>query len=353
VTSPQPDAVAWIIPWNQLGAPRVLQTLLTAGARVRAATKPFSMDGDIAFGEGSLVVIGGIQDEDKRNAIYAILKEAAGNKVSVHSSDGLMAASGPGLGTDHFEAVPPVKPLLVTGPGTRMYDAGEAWFTLDVRLGMPPVMVDMARLKSLDLGDYTHLLLVEGQYAAIGKDLRQRIAGWISGGGVLVAVQNAASWAESLCLGSGECEKQENAKPGKEDEPAPMAYGEFADRRARRLISGAIVTARVDNTHPVAFGLHQRMPLFRRGTTLLEASDNPFNTPLRYTDDPLVSGFIGPERLEQMNSQPAVIAERHGRGLVVRFANNPLFRGFWRGTERAWVNALFFGPIVGRTQLPE
>ena len=109
----------------------------------------------------------------------------------------------------------------------------------------------------------------------------------------------------------------------------------------------------MDNTHPLAYGLAEQMPLFRRGATLLEASDNPFVTPLRYTDAPLVSGFVGPERLEQMKGQPAVIAERHGQGLVVRFANNPLFRGFWRGTERLWVNALFFGPLVDRTQLPE
>jgi hypothetical protein len=54
-----------------------------------------------------------------------------------------------------------------------------------------------------------------------------------------------------------------------------------------------------------------------------------------------------------MDQQPAVIAERHGKGLVVRFANNPLFRGFWRGTERLWVNSLFFGPLVRATELPE
>ena len=54
-----------------------------------------------------------------------------------------------------------------------------------------------------------------------------------------------------------------------------------------------------------------------------------------------------------MQQQPAVIAERHGKGLVVRFASNPLFRGFWRGTERLWVNALYFGPLVGQTELPK
>ena len=54
-----------------------------------------------------------------------------------------------------------------------------------------------------------------------------------------------------------------------------------------------------------------------------------------------------------MSGQAAVIAERHSQGLVVRFANNPLFRGYWRGTERLWVNALYFGPLIGPTKLPE
>jgi len=66
-----------------------------------------------------------------------------------------------------------------------------------------------------------------------------------------------------------------------------------------------------------------------------------------------MAGFIGAERLEAMRRQPAVIAEREGRGLVVRFANNPVFRGFWRGTERLFVNALYFGQVVEDTPLPK
>ena len=94
------------------------------------------------------------------------------------------------------------------------------------------------------------------------------------------------------------------------------------------------------------------VPLFRRGTTLLQASENQFATPVRYTEEPLISGYIGEQRLNEMSKQPAVIAERHGKGLIVRFANNPLFRGFWRGTERLWVNSIYFGPLVGTTELP-
>ena len=132
-----------------------------------------------------------------------------------------------------------------------------------------------------------------------------------------------------------------------------MAYGDFEDQRAQRTISGAIVNALVDTSHPVTYGYRETMPIFRRGTTLLKASDNAFTTPARYAEKPLLSGYIGEQRLAQMSGQPAVIAERHNKGLVVRFANNPLFRGFWCGTERMWVNSLYFGPLINATQLPQ
>ncbi len=86
---------------------------------------------------------------------------------------------------------------------------------------------------------------------------------------------------------------------------------------------------------------------------MLAASENAYSTPVRYTDSPLMAGFIGEQRLAEMSGQPAIIAERKGAGLVVRFANNPLFRGFWRGTERLFNNALYMGQVIETTNLPE
>ena len=120
------------------------------------------------------------------------------------------------------------------------------------------------------------------------------------------------------------------------------------------MIGGAIVSTQVDLSHPLAYGLQRpELPLFRQGTTLLEPSENPYASPVRYEKDPLMAGFIGPERLNEMRGQPALIAERRGKGLVVRFANNPLFRGFWRGTEKLFINALYFGQTVQSTTLPK
>ena len=43
---------------------------------------------------------------------------------------------------------------------------------LDQRLGLGPVMVEIARLKSIRLSDYTHLLMVNGRYSGIDKSLK-------------------------------------------------------------------------------------------------------------------------------------------------------------------------------------
>ncbi|MDX2417380.1 MAG: hypothetical protein QNK19_07955, partial [Xanthomonadales bacterium] len=353
ISTLDPDAVAWVISWQQLNAPAVLQDLLDAGATVRASTKPFSIansSGSEDFSEGSLVLLAGLQDKDKAAKIMATLKKA---DVSVHSFNSQLTTNGPGLGTSHFKKVSAIKPLLIVGQGTSAYDAGEAWFQLDRRLGVAPVMVDMSRLKSIDLHDYTHLLMVEGNYANIGKKLKQDITSWVKDGGILVTIQGAATWAESLCFKSDGCSENKNGKEEAKKQTNAMAYAEFDDQRARRTIGGAIVKAQVDNTHPITFGYDSEMPIFRRGSTLLKASENPFATPVRYTEKPLLSGYIGEQRLGEMSGQPAVIAERQGKGLVVRFANNPIFRGFWRGTERLWVNSLYFGPLVRMTELPE
>ncbi|MCP4045951.1 MAG: hypothetical protein GY732_08195, partial [Gammaproteobacteria bacterium] len=258
-----------------------------------------------------------------------------------------------GLGTSHYKVLPQFKPLLIVGKGTRSYDAGEAWFQLDQNLGVATVMVDISRLKSIDLDDYTHLLMVGGRYTDIGKSQKQRIISWINDGGILVAVQGAATWSESLCFKANDCKEIEPSDTPDQEPLNAMAYADFDDQRAQRTIGGAIVRAVLDPTHPIAYGYGKEMPLFRRGSSQLKASENPFTTPVRYAEKPLLSGYIGEQRLTEISEQAAVIAERHGKGLVVRFANNPVFRGFWRGTERLWVNALYFGPIVRSTELPQ
>jgi hypothetical protein len=57
---------------------------------------------------------------------------------------------------------------------------------------------------------------------------------------------------------------------------------------------------------------------------------------------PLVSGYTSEENEHALADTPALIAERYGKGSVILFADNPNFRGYWYGTNKLFLNALFF-----------
>ena len=352
--SPAEDALTWLIPWSQLEAPVLLQELLDAGARVRTSRKPFTAQttsGLTAFQPGTLVVHAGIQDKDRKAEILDRLGSAALAGLEVHSLQTTITPSGPDFGASHFPIVEAVTPLILGGNGVSTYDTGSAWHLLDHRLRMAAPIVEQQHFGRVDLGRYTHLLLADGSYRSLGKSDKERITRWVKDGGILVASGRAATWAESLCFET-ECPKTET-EGDEEPTPEQRAHSDFADDRAKLVIGGAIAATVIDVSHPLGYGYQRpELPLFRQGTTLLEASKNAYATPVRYTNEPLMAGFIGDQRLDEMRGQPAVIAERQGDGLVVRFANNPLFRGFWRGTEKLFVNALFFGQTVRDTTLP-
>ena len=91
------------------------------------------------------------------------------------------------------------------------------------------------------------------------------------------------------------------------------------------------------------------MPVFRNSTRTLDAGDNPFATPLRYTSQPLLSGFASEQNVAKIASTAVLRAERVGSGSVICIIDNPVFRGVWWGTRRLLSNAIYFGPVLKRT----
>ena len=86
------------------------------------------------------------------------------------------------------------------------------------------------------------------------------------------------------------------------------------------------------------------MPVYRNSTVWLSPSKNPYCNVGVYTSDPHIDGFITEEILNnKLKKSASIIVSKIGSGRAIMFAENPNFRGSWYGTNKLFLNAIFFG----------
>jgi hypothetical protein len=60
-------------------------------------------------------------------------------------------------------------------------------------------------------------------------------------------------------------------------------------------------------SHPMAYGYYRKqLPTFRRGNTMIEASENRFSNPGKYSKEPLLSGWINDPNLEALKETSTI-----------------------------------------------
>ena len=232
--------------------------------------------------------------------------------------------------------------LLLVGQGANSREAGEVWHLLDVRFGMPVTMVETERLGSVDLSRYTTLIMVSGSYGDIGEPVRQAVDRWLRGGGTLIALGSANNW-----LVRHDFAKIEFMPTPALEEPEFLPYNLRSRHYGARRIPGGIFRARIDRTHPLGYGYHRDLlPVYVSGNTSAKPDASPFNNPLMFEKESLMSGYIFEPYLDVINGSAGVITSSRGRGQVISIMDNPNFRGFWFGTNRLFMNAIFFGNTI-------
>ena len=116
----------------------------------------------------------------------------------------------------------------------------------------------------------------------------------------------------------------------------------MAGRSPDRIPTSVFRTS-IDLTHPLSFGLtSQHLPVILESALFIAPSSHAVST---YSDAPLLNGYIASGQLANMKGSAWLTAERYGRGKMVLFAGDPLFRGIWDATSRTFVNAILFGNL--------
>ncbi|MBW3571219.1 MAG: hypothetical protein KY467_08935, partial [Gemmatimonadetes bacterium] len=338
LAAPAPGVGYLVAPGDAASAPMV--RFLERGGRARVLGKASTFGGR-SWPAGTWFI------PARGNDTVQARVTAAGLGGLVRSVASGMAEAGIDLGSENVARVELPRLGVVAGEGVSPTSFGAHWFFLEQQLGMPFDALLASDLASLDLSEYDVIVLPDASSRALrGAD--EALKAWVQGGGRLIAV---AGGAEAVA-GMAEVKVREGARADSAaNERARFLAGreERQRREWRQEVPGAILPLRLDPAHPLAFGAGMdgrpgETFALHAGTTVFEPAagvETVAYFPERLTR---ISGVISPENVRRLEQGSWLVTKRLGRGSVVLFADDPLFRLFWRSTHPLYVNAILLGP---------
>ncbi|GAB5400396.1 MAG: M14 family metallopeptidase [Aureisphaera sp.] len=325
----------YLMEWHEYYSPKALNSILGKKLRAKVGMKKFSLNGT-SYDYGTILIP--VQNQVMNASELGTFLNEVSNETGVTITPvntGL--TEGIDLGSSQFRALEQPKVAMVVGEGISPYDAGEIWHLFDTRYNMHITKLDTRNFGRTDLSRYTDIILPNSWGSALDKEDAEKLKEWVQSGGTLIGYKNAGRW-----FNSNELLKMKFKSV--QDTARSISFENRSNYFGAKVIGGAIFETELDRSHPVAFGYkNNRLPVFRNSTIFLEADDQSFNNPIKYTSSPLLSGYISGANLEELASTSAFKVGRKGGGKVIYFTDNTNFRAFWYGTNKLLMNAIFFG----------
>lgn len=327
--------------WTDYNAPKALNMLQEKGILTKVASKPFSLKSK-TYGYGTLIIPVKYQPRSADSLLTLLNDITQQTGTPFESINTGYSENGPDLGSSfHFT---PKKPhvLMIVGTGVNASEAGEVWHLLDTRVGLPITKVDIFNVSRLNLNRYNTIVMVGGNYQVLDSSFTAKMKGWIANGNTLITLKTATEWTiKSKLLPN---EKLREPRPDTARNKARVNYDIIGSVEGAKQTGGAVFEAELDITHPIGYGYSQkRLPIYRNGNTILERSAGAANSVLVYTEKPHISGYVHAQTLQRLSNSAAINVAFEGAGRVILFTDNPNFRATWYGTNKLFLNALFFG----------
>lgn len=342
-TIDQPD-YAYAFEWSNYYAPKALYQILNAGLLAKVALNPFTAStskGPYQFDRGSIIVSFDRQLVTPESIHNTLINLADDTGIEIHSltsGRSVLGSKTPDIGSQFNKAVKKPNILLIAGRDMDWYNVGEIWHLLDQRMQIPVTISDRNLMQNTNFDRYTHIIFAGGRYKNYYPDFTEELDQWIIKGGTIVGIRQGADWIQKNLL---EINIKENLL--EQDSNTRYMYAEKESRDPLEFIGGTIFSGDLDITHPLGFGYtNKNIALHKNTTSILSKPTNPYGTVIAYKNEPVLSGYASENNQHAIANTAALIAERHGKGSVILFADDPNFRATWLGTNKLFLNSLFF-----------
>ncbi len=345
VTELEDEAYAYAFMRASVNDIHFLAEILKRKIVVRTNTKPLKNNG-ITFPEGSLFILAGENSRYKGSLKDTLAVLADTLSIGIESLASGLSDSGIDLGSSSLRYIDQPVVGLLFGDFVSPYTTGAVWHLFEQEIGYPVHRIQPKYLSSLDWDKLDVLIIPQGYYSQVmTESVLKKISEWVRRGGRLILIGNALGYfadKEGFSLKEYlDDEDKEKVKSLEEKEDYLKKYEERERRRVSDMINGGIFKVRLDNSHPVAFGfpghyfslktLEDRYALLEKGWNI---------GTIKGSED-LISGFAGNNTRARTYKSLVIGMEEKGRGAIIYFADDPVFRAFWENGKLLLCNAVF------------
>ncbi len=330
---------AYLIDGRQAGSVAALYHLVARGHRAAMTLKPTRIAArDVP--SGTVVVRVGENEESVHAAVRELAERYA---LSVRpTGTGLGEGRFPSLGSADVVSVRKPEIAILAEDPVQGYSFGWAWYTLDRAYEIPSTVLRVRAVADTPLDRFDVLVIPATSAPALARAVGEagvtRIRRWVREGGTLVVLGNAVEFArDSSAL----------------DLIALRSWYDTPEGDSAQTfdVPGAILRAGLDREYWLSAGYQdEELPVLLNGTRIYLAPAGPPSARRRVvarlaaTDSIRISGHAWPESLERLGGAVIAYEERVEAGRVIAFAEDVNFRGFWRGVNRLFLNAVVVGP---------
>jgi hypothetical protein len=183
---------------------------------------------------------------------------------------------------------------------------------------------------------------------AVNEATQKKLSEWVRAGGKLIAFDNSINLfanKEGFALKNFDTEDEKKAA---EKAAEALAKGErvapYIDSERLEIsggVAGAIYEVKMDETHPLGYGTGGKFYTLKNNSTRFALLSGGVNAGIITSVDSYRSGYIGYKIKSQMAQSLAIGLENQGRGEIIYFVDNPIFRGFWESGKLVLSNAVF------------
>ncbi len=338
--------VAYVSAWQGTRDAAFLAELLKAGIRVKYPEFSFEIEGK-KFPAGSLIITKG---GNEYVANFDAKVTAAANKhgIPLQTTQSGYVDKGKDFGSPNIRVIQAPKVALVGGSGTSSLSYGEIWHFFEKDLNYPLSNLELADLGRLDLSKYNIIIMPATFGGSVNEATQKILVEWVRAGGKLIAFDNSINLfanKEGFALKNFDTDEEKKAA---EKASEALAKGEriapYVDSERLEVsggVAGAIYEVKMDETHPLGYGTGGKFYTLKNNSTRFALLSGGVNAGIITANNSYRSGYIGFKIKSKMAQSLAIGLENQGRGEMIYFVDNPIFRGFWESGKLVLSNAIF------------